>query len=90
MHDKKGLFFHKLRNRKACHFCSAKDTFSILQKSNFISCLTCYGCNKKNIGKTDLNLMTPLPEHDSCDDQSMHQHISKCACFPSQHLPAQS
>ena len=54
---------------------SNKDT-SNTQKSNVIYCLTCPSCNKNYIAKTDHDLVTHLDEHDSSDDQPIHQHLS--------------
>ena len=58
-------------------FCSAKEFIPTDQKSNVIYCLTCPGCNKKYIGKTDPNLITGLNEQGSRDDKPMYQHLLK-------------
>ena len=53
-------------------FCNTKDNISAEQKSNVIYGITCPGCFKKYIGKTDRNLITRLDEHDAKVDQPMY------------------
>ena len=62
-------------------FCNTKDSISAEQKSNVIYEITCLGCFRKYVGKTDRNLITRLDEHGTKIDQPMFQHLSNCSVF---------
>ena len=79
---KENVFFITFyETKKTAMLCSAKDSIPIHQKENLIYKITCPGCNKDYIGKTDHNLVMRLNEHASREDQPMYQHLSHCEHF---------
>ena len=69
------------KSNKSSMLCNTKDSISVVQKSNVIYRITCPGCFKKYVGKTDQNLITRLDEHGKKVDQPMYQHLSNCSAF---------
>ena len=69
------------KTNKLAMFCNTKDSISIDQKANVIYKITCPGCFKQYIGKTDRNFITRLNEHGSKVEQPMYQHLSNCSAF---------
>ena len=59
-------------------FCPTKDKIPELQKANLIYKLTCPGCGKHYIGKTDRCLSIRLKEHGTREDQPMNLHLKNC------------
>ena len=62
-------------------FCPTKDKIPTLQKANLIYKLTCPGCGKDYIGKTDRCLSIRLREHGTRTDQPMNLHLRNCRAY---------
>ena len=60
------------KTSKLSMFCNTKDNISAEQNSNVIYGITCPGCFKKYIGKTDRKVITKLDEHGIKVDQPMY------------------
>ena len=69
------------KTNKLSMFCNPKDSISVEQKSNVIYRITCPGCFRKCVGKTDRNPITKLEEHGTEIDQPIYQHLSNCSAF---------
>ena len=67
--------------KKLSFFCNTKDRVPGLQRHNLVYKITCPGCGRNYVGKTDVCLETRLKQHGSKSDQPMYQHFMQCEHF---------
>ena len=56
------------------------------QRNDVVYELTCLGCGKKHIGKTETNIATCIAQHCKRVDQPMNLHYSNCEPFKDMYM----
>ena len=67
--------------KKISYYCTVKDKIPLAQKSSVIYQITCPGCLKRYVGKTDRCFHIRMSEHGRKPDQPMHRHLKNCRDF---------
>ena len=64
--------------QKFWFYCNVKDKVCHEQRNNIIYRITCPGCGKKYIGKTERCLISRMNEHGKQENEPMFKHLSEC------------
>ena len=67
--------------RKISYYCSVKDKIPTEQRSSVIHQITCLGCLKHYVEKTDRFFHIRMDEHGRKPDQPIHKHLGDCRYF---------
>ena len=67
--------------KKICYYCTVKIKIPLTQKSSVIYQITCPGCLKRYVRKTDRCFHVRMSEHGRKPDQPMHRHLKHCSYF---------
>ena len=67
--------------KKMSYYCTVNDKIPIEQRSSVIYQISCPGCLKRYVGKTDRCFHIRMNEHGRKPDQSMHRHLRNCSYF---------
>ena len=67
--------------KKISYYCTVKDKIPLAQKSSVIYRITCPGCLKHYVGKTDRCFHIRMSENGRKPDQPMHRHLKNCSYF---------
>ena len=76
MFKENAKFIKRYKTNKLVMFCSSKDQIQFQKKTNVIFKITCPGCFKKYIDKTDRNIITKKVEHGNKPYQPIYQHLT--------------
>ena len=68
--------------KKIFYYGTVKDKIPLAQKSSVIYQITCPGCLKRYVGKTDRCFHIRMSEHGRKPDQPIHRHLTNCCYFP--------
>ena len=74
-------FVISYNTKKILHCCSVKDKIPVVQRSSVVYQITCPGCLKRYVGKTDRCFHIRMNEHGRKPDQPMHRHLQNCSYF---------
>ena len=74
-------FIVTYETKKLSYFCNNKDKIHDHQRHNIVYKITCPGCGKRYIGKTDCCLLIRFTEHATQSDQPMYKHFLTCNHF---------
>ena len=67
--------------KKISYYCTGNDKIPIEQRSSVIYRISCPGCLKRYVGKTDRCFHIRMNEHGRKPDRSMHRHLRNCSYF---------
>ena len=67
--------------KKISYYGTVKDKIPLTQKSSVIYQITCPGCLKRCVRKTDRCFHITMSEHGRKPDQPIHRHLTNCSYF---------
>ena len=65
--------------KKISYYYTVKDKIPIAQRSSVMYQITCPGCLKHYVWKTDCCFHIKMNEHGKKPDQVMHRHLKNCS-----------